>query len=356
MAIKVSLTVKDGDDKDATIEFVQGGVTIGRRRGEFLLTDKKISSEHCRISIEDDKVYLEDLGSTNGTFLAGAKIEQKTQLENLDEIIVGLSRITVAILEQVAKSNQTKTKTVNASDPMASAKNTKKNEEPVEDDSSISFIDDSGEVDEIDMNDILSDVEFKEKSKSKSTVIVPEAAPEPSHSGRSKKTTEDLEMEFGLPQTEQTASATESLPPENAVYRETGIQRIDSLIKDEMNTFSKWDDPAAGDGSKGAAMGAIPKVKVRLKIKKSPDGQFEFECTKPVSTIGRKDVDIRLNDLDCSRKHAQIEIIGARQVFVKDLASTNGTYVNGKKVTQQELNSGDLVQVGQTLFEVQIEG
>jgi pSer/pThr/pTyr-binding forkhead associated (FHA) protein len=101
--------------------------------------------------------------------------------------------------------------------------------------------------------------------------------------------------------------------------------------------------------------GMIPKVKVNLTKQKGAEGLTHFTCSKPVSTMGRKGVDIKINDLDCSRVHSQIEILGGTRVFIKDLGSTNGTFVNGKRITTQELNSGDIIQVGQTFFEVQIE-
>jgi pSer/pThr/pTyr-binding forkhead associated (FHA) protein len=58
----------------------------------------------------------------------------------------------------------------------------------------------------------------------------------------------------------------------------------------------------------------------------------EFLLDKPVSTIGRREGDIRVSDPSLSRKHFQVEI-HENHVCIKDLASANGTYVNGHPIS-----------------------
>jgi len=83
----------------------------------------------------------------------------------------------------------------------------------------------------------------------------------------------------------------------------------------------------------------------------------EYPLTSPVTTIGREDCDILLPQDDMvSRRHAQVERQGDELVIV-DVGSTNGTFVNGVRVhASQILESGDLVQVGNTTLTVSIEG
>lgn len=62
-------------------------IQIGRfRTCDIVLDDPKISNEHCAIFSNDKKVFVEDLISTNGTFLNGKRIETKTELKDGDEI------------------------------------------------------------------------------------------------------------------------------------------------------------------------------------------------------------------------------------------------------------------------------
>jgi pSer/pThr/pTyr-binding forkhead associated (FHA) protein len=71
-------------------------------------------------------------------------------------------------------------------------------------------------------------------------------------------------------------------------------------------------------------------------------------------TIGRSgDADISIaNDSYASQQHARIEV-RADGVWIVDLGSTNGTYVNGNKVsTDKSLRKGDRVQTGSTVLEM----
>jgi uncharacterized protein DUF4388/FHA domain-containing protein len=62
--------------------------------------------------------------------------------------------------------------------------------------------------------------------------------------------------------------------------------------------------------------------------------------------LGRsRECELRLGDVDTSRRHAKIVCEGGRFVL-HDLASTNGTFVNGERVEQRALEPGDRLQIG----------
>ncbi len=62
--------------------------------------------------------------------------------------------------------------------------------------------------------------------------------------------------------------------------------------------------------------------------------------------LGRsRECEVRLPDADTSRRHAKIVCSGGRFVL-HDLASTNGTFVNGERIEQRELRPGDRLQIG----------
>lgn len=72
----------------------------------------------------------------------------------------------------------------------------------------------------------------------------------------------------------------------------------------------------------------------------------KYALNKPMTMIGRVDTcDIYIDDEDVSRNHAQIDLKDD-SLFIKDLGSTNGTLVNGKRVEEHRLADGDRVQVG----------
>ncbi|MFO0788045.1 MAG: ATP-binding protein [Pirellulales bacterium] len=67
-------------------------------------------------------------------------------------------------------------------------------------------------------------------------------------------------------------------------------------------------------------------------------------------TLGRGTTNaVQLHDTEVSREHAEFKRVG-EGFFIRDLGSSNGTFVNGKAVKEQELASGDQLQLGRTLL------
>jgi pSer/pThr/pTyr-binding forkhead associated (FHA) protein len=84
------------------------------------------------------------------------------------------------------------------------------------------------------------------------------------------------------------------------------------------------------------------------KLILSFNGDFvkEYELDKEVITIGRKsDNDIHIDNLAISGNHAKILTI-LNDSFIEDLDSTNGTYVNGEKITKRALQTGESIVIG----------
>ena len=72
-----------------------------------------------------------------------------------------------------------------------------------------------------------------------------------------------------------------------------------------------------------------------------------FNLIKQHNIIGRvEDADICLDSPTVSRKHAEIRFDNRNGIFIKDLNSSNGTYVNGKKITETDLQEGDIFSIG----------
>jgi pSer/pThr/pTyr-binding forkhead associated (FHA) protein len=74
------------------------------------------------------------------------------------------------------------------------------------------------------------------------------------------------------------------------------------------------------------------------------------------TVIGRGDqANMRLPDVGISRRHARLDFDGA-QVILTDLGSTNGTMVNGQRVSAVALNPGDMIQLGTTTLTFRVDG
>jgi len=72
----------------------------------------------------------------------------------------------------------------------------------------------------------------------------------------------------------------------------------------------------------------------------------EVQLTKDRTTLGRRPYnDIVIDNLAVSGEHAVLQMTG-NEVYLEDLNSTNGTYVNGKAVKKQLLQNSDTVEIG----------
>jgi len=72
----------------------------------------------------------------------------------------------------------------------------------------------------------------------------------------------------------------------------------------------------------------------------------EVQLTKDRTSLGRRPYnDIVIDNLAVSGEHAVLQMSGT-EVYVEDLNSTNGTYVNGKAVKKQRLQNSDTVEIG----------
>jgi DNA-binding CsgD family transcriptional regulator len=76
-------------------------------------------------------------------------------------------------------------------------------------------------------------------------------------------------------------------------------------------------------------------------------GQRLFPLVEPVCIVGRgDDVHLQLSDIGVSRRHAALHSAAA-ELFIEDLSSFNGTYVNGQRISQMiALRCGDEIQIG----------
>lgn len=86
----------------------------------------------------------------------------------------------------------------------------------------------------------------------------------------------------------------------------------------------------------------------RIDVFYSDGGQKSFNITNIRTTIGRaQDNDLVINDLDVSGYHAVI-LLSGNNFFLQDKESTNGTELNGSRITQAPIQPGDEIKIGTT--------
>ena len=78
-------------------------ITIGRHHGAGLqLDDDTVSRMHCRLFLEGGSVFIEDLGSANGTLLNRCRIERRVEITPSDAVHIGVYTLKVRPLIPVA--------------------------------------------------------------------------------------------------------------------------------------------------------------------------------------------------------------------------------------------------------------
>lgn len=97
-------------------------------------------------------------------------------------------------------------------------------------------------------------------------------------------------------------------------------------------------------------------MNVCLVIFKDDGTRKEFPVQSQKTIIGRKeDCDLRIPLSEVSRQHAVL-MVDDDTLTLRDLGSSNGTYVNNQRITEQELDPGDHIVIGPVVFTVQIDG
>lgn len=96
---RLSLAVIDGPDAGQVFRMEKPRVVIGRSSADLILNDGESSRAHAAVEARDMIVILEDLGSTNGTLIDGAKIVGQVEIQNQAEFQVGSSILMLIITD-----------------------------------------------------------------------------------------------------------------------------------------------------------------------------------------------------------------------------------------------------------------
>lgn len=127
---------------------------------------------------------------------------------------------------------------------------------------------------------------------------------------------------------------------------ETGIFRVRSESRAEVVAVVPATPSSPGATVSPSAVvetvGASPTAQPQLEI----NGGL-YPLARAITRLGRgSDTDIRIDDPGVSRHHC--EIVVGTDVILRDLNSTNGTWVSGERVTELVLTDGTAIQMGGT--------
>jgi hypothetical protein len=126
---------------------------------------------------------------------------------------------------------------------------------------------------------------------------------------------------------------------------------IDSIQRDIERLGSQGSDDIESTARRTGSMPALAgDAATRLLTRVDGDSEVVHVLGRKVTTIGRTDDnDIVIDTKFISRHHAQM-LAGPNFTVLEDLGSTNGVYVNNRRISKQTLKDGDQVTIGKTRF------
>lgn len=84
--------------QDKVIELAPGEYTVGRsQQCDVTVDHETVSRQHARLYVEEHRAFIEDLGSSNGTFINGKPIQGRTPLAHKDRLHLGKALIEVEL-------------------------------------------------------------------------------------------------------------------------------------------------------------------------------------------------------------------------------------------------------------------
>jgi pSer/pThr/pTyr-binding forkhead associated (FHA) protein len=157
----------------------------------------------------------------------------------------------------------------------------------------------------------------------------------------------------------------ENAPDERKSYQHKASRKLPAAFPHDTinrNTLRKWhlSDPTASSSldsptQPGAKPSKATAMAGRLVILRGPQAGQEFQLSPGINVFGREEGFI-LRDVRVSRRHAHIQVI-ANEFMLFDLQSTNGTFVNGQRITQPVLvQHGDTIRMGDTILVLKLQG
>lgn len=301
-----ALKVVDGLSAGIEIPLRQNGtVSVGRAAdADGQIEDQQCSGKHFEVVwSETDGIQVKDLGSLNGIFLNGERVKEPRRIKRGDFIQAGTTLLEVVVASQQAQAE------VKASERAPALKGAA-----------------TMMMSAADLQDAIANSRAQARVKQKDM-------------GRTVVKTQMLgKDEIAKLMAEQPSAAKQKTMILQAMPAELIAQASQSglAMLQQLLATTPADSPAVALVKKGASI--TPHAKSTI-------------------TLGRSaQTDIPLVSDDVSGVHTRIVREPSGRFEIIDEGSTNGTYVNGKRIVRQYLNNGDAIQMGQWTATVAIMG
>lgn len=94
---RLSLAITEGPDAARVFRVEKPRVTIGRKDADIEIDDRESSRNHAALEVRDGHFFIEDLGSSNGTYVDGRRIEGETEIFDKSEFRVGATTLMLIV-------------------------------------------------------------------------------------------------------------------------------------------------------------------------------------------------------------------------------------------------------------------
>jgi predicted Zn finger-like uncharacterized protein len=95
----VALAVIQGPARGQVFRVTKSQTILGRSGADIVLYDPEVSRKHCAIEVDGSTVTLVDLGTTNGTFVDGKRID-RCQMKHFSKIRIGATTLVFTISDK----------------------------------------------------------------------------------------------------------------------------------------------------------------------------------------------------------------------------------------------------------------
>jgi pSer/pThr/pTyr-binding forkhead associated (FHA) protein len=100
----VALAVIEGPARGQVFRLTKPRIILGRSGADIVLYDPEVSRKHCMIEVRGSTATLVDLGTTNGTFVAGKNIKI-SQLEHLSKFRIGATTLVFTVTDKKSRES-----------------------------------------------------------------------------------------------------------------------------------------------------------------------------------------------------------------------------------------------------------
>ncbi len=108
-------------------------------------------------------------------------------------------------------------------------------------------------------------------------------------------------------------------------------------------------DPTVTLAEPPSGSGTRRKVSIQLQAVDGPSAGATFDLSRGGEfIIGRKGCEVSLEDGAVSRRHARLSVKAWDHIYLHDLKSKNGVFVNGVRQTRRKIVHNDLIRIGGT--------